>query len=392
MKNKIARSIGLLSVLTLAGACGAEDEKETDSVRAASVLAVPAYSDIVLASYEDSLEAALELQVKVEALLADPSDGALEDARRAWLDAREPYLQTEVYRFYDGPIDNPENGPEGLINAWPLDEAYIDYVEGEEDSGIINDLEIEIDEAALEEANEQGGEENIATGFHAVEFLLWGQDLDEDGPGARPYTDYVEGEGTNADRRADYLRTVTAMLQSDLEGLVDAWAKGESNYRKEFEDAEPNEGVRRILTGMIVLSGFETGGERLQAALDSGSQEDEHSCFSDNTHRDMIQDIRGIENVWTGVYVRTDGSKVNGDAVSAVIDAADPDLADTISEQIDDALSQAEGLETPFDHEISLENEQGRKRVQDLVISLRDIEESLERAFELLELEVPDPG
>lgn len=382
----------LLLVVALTSACGAKDETETDAVAAASKAAVPTYADIVLASYQDSLEAAQELEAKVTVFLDEPSEDALADARKAWKDAREPYLQTEVYRFYDGPIDNPKDGPEGFINAWPLDESYIDYVEGEPQAGLINDSDVEIDRETLLDANERGGEENIATGFHAVEFLLWGQDLSEDGPGDRPYTDYVEGEGENAARRAAYLETVTGLLTQHLEDLVEAWAEGKSNYRKEFEALEPSKAVQRVLTGMIVLSGFETGGERLQAALDSGSQEDEHSCFSDNTHVDMIQDIRGIRNVWTGKYVRTDGSKVSGASIRAVVAAADLDLAEMLDAQIDDALDQAEGLHTPFDREIALDNDEGRERVQSLVIALRDIEESLERAFETLGLDAPNPG
>ena len=48
------------------------------------------------------------------------------------------YSPTEVFRFYGGPIDD-DNGPEGLLNAWPLDEVFIDYVLGNPDAGIIND-------------------------------------------------------------------------------------------------------------------------------------------------------------------------------------------------------------------------------------------------------------
>ena len=85
--------------------------------------AVANYADIVEATYADTLADAQALDGTLEALVADPSDTTLAAARTAWLDSREPYLQTEVFRFYDGPIDNAEDGPEGLINAWPLDEA-----------------------------------------------------------------------------------------------------------------------------------------------------------------------------------------------------------------------------------------------------------------------------
>jgi putative iron-regulated protein len=234
------------------------------------------------------------LNTSLKTLVMDPSEANLEAAKQAWLASREPYLQTEVYRFYDGPIDHPEDGPEGLINAWPLDENYIDYVDGMPTAGIINGDGV-IDAATLEGLNEQGGEANIATGYHAVEFLLWGQDLSDDGNGGqRPHTDYVTddtGTAANQDRRGLYLTVVGDMLVDHIGSVHGHWMEN-GQYRADFVASENTaDSIRKILTGMIVLSGFETGGERLKAALDSGNRDDEHSCFSDNTHRDMIQDV-----------------------------------------------------------------------------------------------------
>jgi putative iron-regulated protein len=379
------------ALLALTTACG-DNDPQTASDQAARTRseAIGTYAKIVHASYEDSAAAAGELDAAIQAFVADPTEDTLEAAREAWLDAREPYLQTEVYRFYDGPIDDPTNGPEGLINAWPLDEAYIDYVADDDMAGIVNDPSVDITEEELESLNEQGGEQNIATGFHAVEFLLWGQDSDVDGPGNRPATDYVtDGSGTaaNQERRAEYLTTVSAMLKAHLEGLVAAWAPG-ADYRVELESVDSDEALSRILTGMIVLSGFETGGERLQAALDSGDQEDEHSCFSDNTHRDMIQDVQGVLNVYRGGYTRTDGAVVSGTGIREVVRLVDADLAELLSDRIAESLDLAEALETPFDQEIALDNDAGRERVTALIQALLAQEESLEEAFRALELDI----
>ena len=348
------------------------------------------YASIVSASYEDSITAAKELDAAIDAFAADPTDANLQAARQAWLDSREPYLQTEVYRFYGGPIDD-EDGPEGLLNAWPLDEAYIDYVEGDADAGIIQDTSIEISAATLESLNEEGGEENVATGYHAIEFLLWGQDMSAEGPGDRPYTDYVGGEdgAPNADRRALYLTTASDLMITHLESVNSEWAAGGDNYRASFEGGSTEDGLRDVLTGMIILSGFETGGERLQTALDSGDQEDEHSCFSDNTHRDMIQDIQGIQNVYLGTYKRLDGTTVSGTGVKDVIAARDAELATKIEAQIAESLAAANALNTPFDQEIASGNTEGRARVEALITSLRAQENLLEDAFRLFELDIP---
>jgi len=352
------------------------------------------YSSIVQASYEDSVISATALNTAIAALVADPSEPALNAAQQAWIDSREPYLQTEVYRFYDGPIDNPDNGPEGLINAWPLDEQFIDYVDGDDDAGIINDTDVTIDAETLEGLNEDGGEKNIATGYHAIEFLLWGQDNtdpSENLAGQRPYTDYVrDGSGTAAhqDRRATYLNVVGTLLVDHLTSVHDQWTEGAS-YRTSFE-SDSGAAIEKILTGMIILSGFETGGERLQAALDAGDQEEEHSCFSDNTHRDMIQDVQGVLNVWNGSYTRTDGTTVSGPGIKDLVTEVDAELAGRLDAQINESLSLANALETPFDQEIAPGNE-GNARVTALVIGLQAQEQILFEVFDLFGLSVEIP-
>jgi putative iron-regulated protein len=352
------------------------------------------YAEIVTASYEDSHASATELDTALRALVEDPSQANLDAARRAWTDSREPYLQTEVYRFYGGPIDD-DDGPEGLLNAWPLDENYIDYTEDDPTSGIINDPDQVISADELAGLNEAGGEKNIATGYHAIEFLLWGQDFATDGPGDRPYTDYVTGaEGTaeNQDRRGEYLLTVSDLLLEHLSGLVDEWSEGDvTNYRAEFLRIEPEETIERILTGMILLTGNETGGERLRAALVAQDQEEEHSCFSDNTHRDMIQDVQGVLNVWNGTYTRLDGSEVTGTGIADVVRADDKALADEIDDKLNECLDLANALVRPFDNEIAAGNEEGQMRVTELITALQDADELFREAFTGFGLEVPMP-
>lgn len=367
------------------GAAGAPSGLDEDELidRAAEQ-----YAAVVSATYGDALASALVLKTEIAAFLSDPSEDTLSAAKEAWLASREPYLKTEAYRFYDGPIDNPDNGPEGQLNAWPLDEAYIDYVASDAEAGIVNDPSLEISADALVALNEEGGEKNIATGYHAVEFLLWGQDLSEDGPGARPFTDYTTAD--NAERRAEYLKVVTELLVKDLESLVQAWAPLEDNYRKAFLAESPREKMRRVLTGLIVLSGFETGGERLQTAYDTQDQEDEHSCFSDNTHRDMVGDILGIQDVYLGNYTKLDGTKLSGTGFFDVVKAKDSALAEELRDRIETSLELAEALKPPFDQEIK--NPEGRTRVEALIESLRfEQEPLLEEVFRLFGLTIPAP-
>jgi len=180
------------------------------------------YADLVYANYSDTLSTARTMQAAIDAFLASPSADTQKAAQAAWRQAREFYGQTEAFRFYGGPIDD-DNGPEGRINAWPMDESHVDSVEGADEVGLINDRSFAITKASVSDQNERGGEENIATGYHAIEFLLWGQDKSETGPGNRPYTDFVDGQKPNADRRRLYLKTITDLLVDDLETLTKAF-------------------------------------------------------------------------------------------------------------------------------------------------------------------------
>ena len=311
------------------------------------------YAAMLFENYSDCVADAQALQAAVDAFVAAPSAATLQAAKSAWLAGRPRYLQTEMARFYDGPIDNPDDGPEGLINAWPLDESYIDYVQSQPDAGIVNAVAQYplIDAQLIVDLNEGQGETTISTGWHAIEFLLWGQDLDPNGPGARPFTDYVtDGSGTAANqaRRGDYLRAAAALLVQDLEQVRDAWDPQQpGDYRAEFLSADGQEALRRILTGMGSLSGGELTGERLSTAFDTKDQEDEHSCFSDNTHIDHRNDELGIQNAFFGRY-----GTVHGAGIYDLVRTVDPALADATRGAMHAARAAIYAIPVPFDQAI----------------------------------------
>ena len=140
---------------------------------------------------------------------------------------------------------------------------------------------------------------------------------------------------------------------------------------------------------MTLLAGFELAGERILVAYESKAQEDEHSCFSDNTHRDMVQDVRGIMNVWKGTYTALDGSVIEGPGIYDVVLDLDSDLAARLDAQIVESLELANALKAPYDQEIAPDNAEGNARVQALIQSLRDQETMLEEVFVGLGLSVP---
>ena len=301
------------------------------------------YADLVSASYAASIASATEMQAAIAAFVAAPDDATLEAAKQAWLTARDDYGPTEAFRLYDGPIDDPETGPEGQINAWPMDEAYVDSVDGDPTAGIINNPTDfpEITTDVLVAANESGGESNISTGWHAIEFLLWGQDLSADGPGARPVTDYTTKP--NADRRAEYLTLLTQLLLDDLDFVAAQWDADGGAYRAEFV-ADPKGAVQRIFRGIGALSAGELAGERMAVAFETKDQEDEHSCFSDNTNSDVVNNASGIRMVYLAEFAGIDGP-----SPSDLIASVDPDLDVRLRANLDQSVALAEAFPATFE-------------------------------------------
>lgn len=348
------------------------------------------YAVLIHAGYEDSLTRGRALDTAVDALIAAPSEPLLTAARNAWVTSRPAYLQTEIARFYGGPIDDPDNDIDGRVNSWPLDEAYIDYVQGgppdfaDEIVGFVNDATTlpTIDEDALVALNGDGAEENVSLGYHAVEFLLWGQDLYDDSPGRRPATDFVDGERDNADRRRAYLGAATDILVGDLAFLEGEWRSGATNYRTEFVAASANEGLTRIFTGILNLSGFELAGERLLVAWRSSEQEDEHSCFSDTTTQDTIYDALGVQNVYLGRYERIDGTTVQGASISDLVRARDPELDAEVRTALQAGVDATRAIPEPFDQ--SLVSTEGRAAIRAAIDAIQAQTELLNQAAQLL--------
>lgn len=360
-----ATFLTIIGVGVFAVSCSDDDNNSGSSEEVSKKAVVENYANIVAANYKKAYDDAVVLKTAISQFTATPSQTNFDNAKTKWLTSRESYGTTEAFRFANGPIDD-ENGPEGLLNAWPLDENYIDYVEDNNaivNGGIINSAAEfpTISKALLEELNEEGGEKNISTGYHAIEFLLWGQDLtapSERKPGLRPYTDFVVG-GTalNQARRAQYLNACADLLVDNLAELVDTWKVGGA-YRNTFLALPVDEAIRNIYLGIATLAQAELAVERMDVALGNADQEDEHSCFSDNTHRDIATNLQGIINVYQGKYGSIDGPSLEELVKKANVNAFNDTNASVVASQ-----TKVAAILTPFDFAISggLDSAEGAK-------------------------------
>lgn len=326
-------------------ACSALDSM-LDSKEVTKAAVVETYVELAQAKYGDSLTTAKALNNAIDTFLAAPSEATLASAKDAWLAARVPYQQTEVYRFGNPVVDDWE----GKVNAWPLDEGLIDYVDAsygaESDENAFYTANIianpklkvggemldasKIDAALLQSLHEiDEVEANVATGYHVVEFLLWGQDLNGTNPGAgaRPASDYSLSNCTNGncERRRDYLKAATELIIKDLEDINAAWAKG-GEAAANLENIGEDKSLATILTGMGSLAYGELAGERTKLGLMLHDPEEEHDCFADNTHNSHYYDAKGIKNVYLGEYTASNGEKVDGASLSDLVRSVDVEL------------------------------------------------------------------
>ncbi|WP_374445894.1 imelysin family protein [Stella sp.] len=398
-----------LAAIAIAAALAAAPAAAADKRQIAAT-----YGDIALAMYQDAHAGAVALQKAVAALVKAPGEATMKAARAAWLAGRVPYQQTEVYRFGNAIVDEWE----GKVNGWPLDEGLIDYVHSSygEDSdenplytaNVIANPKIRFGGRTIDAAritkrlistrlHELGGiEANVATGWHAIEFLLWGQDLNGTGPGAgnRSWTDYARGSAcTNGhcDRRAQYLAVATGLLVDDLAWMAKQWAKG-GKARRALARGGPDGAISTILTGIGSLSYGELAGERMKLGLMLHDPEEEHDCFSDNTHNSHYYDVAGMRAVWFGEYRRTGGAVVKGPSPADLVQATDPGLAAEMTAKLDAteaamrALKERAETREAYDQMIGPDNPEGNAVVQAAIDRLTDQTRTLERVVAALKL------
>ena len=369
------------------------------------------YSNIAEAKYKDALTLAKKMHRSIERFMKDPNESNLNEVKDSWLEARTVYQQTEVFRFGNPIVDDWE----GKVNAWPLDEGLIDYVDTTNYYPTENDfsnfnviankklkVEGELVDASIINTNllssklhEIGGNEaNVAIGYHAIEFLLWGQDLNgtKSGSGNRSYTDFDLKNCTNdnCDRRREYLIAASQLLIEDLKYIHSVWLpKGKA--RQDLLNDQKN-GLKRILIGMGSLSYGELAGERMKLGLMLHDPEEEHDCFSDNTHNSHYYNVVGINNVFLGKYKSLDGKVVTGPSISSLLSEVDYGLNKKTKKSIKNTLKSMKKIVksankgVTYDMLIAEGNEKGNKLIQNAVDSLIKQSKNIELAAAALNI------
>jgi putative iron-regulated protein len=380
--KKLGKLTLLLMLNLILFNCSNDDDIVVDTTTSITKRQViDTYANIVFENYSKALTDAQAFQNAVTTFTTTPTEANFTTTKNAWLVARESYGTTEAFRECNGPVDTDQStstfwgiGNEGQMNAWPIDESYIDYVAAGTEpyagtygaGSIINDASITIDIATLTDSDSFGGNESqndksISTGWHAIEFLLWGQDNStpaDDMTGQRLYTDYTTA--TNANRRKQYLNVVTQLLINDLQELVTTWNTSGGIYAIVFASLDEDIALRQLINGAFFIAGDELSSERIIAPVDSvdgingTGQEDEHSCFSDNTHRDIFANAKGVYNVVFGEF-----GTITGASFYDLVKQVDATQAQKLKEAADEAMAKVNAIANnaqPFDFLITQES------------------------------------
>ncbi len=308
---------------------------------------IQAYAQLAADSYSAALADGVQLRAAIEAFLASPSDDTLIHARDAWINARRSWEQTEAFRFYDGPVDVTDNGegPQRRVDGWPVDTAAIDYTQENPTAGIVNNMKLALTRTTLLSAQTPSGERAIVTGWHAIEFLLWGQESESGEEGDRPPTDYLAGQPNN-DRRRLYLKLTTDLLVDDLRYLVESWDPKTQDYASAFRLLNQREAVGRMMSGIALLSGEELAITRLSGALDSKDHRMLTSRFSGTSYNDFTFALRGVRNVWTG-----DHGVESRPGLEVLVARTDSALAQRIAHALNLAEGSVAALRAPLERE-----------------------------------------
>ncbi|MFT5032905.1 MAG: putative iron-regulated protein [Bermanella sp.] len=352
-KNCRAR-IFIVFLLPFILACSAKpSEAEKRAVLAA-------YREQAYRVYDDAYQAARLLYRDIDVLVQQPSNESLLAARKSWRAARVPYSQTEALRFGHWFVDEWE----AKVNSWPIDEGFIDYVDDAyqasatnvwaranivgSDSIVVAGRDVPLNYIVFKQLQMLESvadvEAVVVTGYHALEFLLWGQDRHgtERGAGERPWADFSIEHCTNGPlpaesdkpcrKRGEFLKTVAILLMRQLQEMREHWGPGAGTPGDRLVRGDADAGLNRVLFGLAAMSTEELAGERMQVALLTHAPEEEQDCFSDDTHNSLWYNAKSIENFYYARYEGRSSLSIPAHSLAALAARYYPELAAQLDE------------------------------------------------------------
>lgn len=254
-----------------------------------------------------------KFQSSIVMLTDQTSSENLSVSRQAWLDAHSAYELTTLHRYFAAQLIGEQNSLALMqlqyqINHWPIIPGYIDYVDGYPDSGIVHDINVNLDVDSLREQHGAFDVSEVTLGFHVIEFLLWGYDT---GSVARPAGDFdavleltpeeaesgYSLEQLSNNRRRLFLTVVADTLVEDFRALESLWLTEEPSIRQRIESTSGTELIVILADSMSAMLTEELLLRSLYPMLNGDFVESIQSPYSRSTQNAVSSQLSGLERL-----------------------------------------------------------------------------------------------
>ncbi|WDD99727.1 imelysin family protein [Thalassomonas actiniarum] len=369
-KTLIAASVSALLLTACGGGSSSKDNnevvtpvEETGFTYDAGDMITNLTKEVIVAGYDDLNTKAEAFHQSTLTLLNTPTAENLAAAQTAWQVVRVPWEQGEAHIF--GPVDALSIDPH--LDTWPLN---------------TNDLQTLLDETTGFTAELVKGFNDDVQGFHTMEFLLFGDGVNDN-------TKSID-EMTALER--EYLVATAEVFQGYTQALYDAWTvtqdatDANSAAYQDLLLTPDNEVyaselgvVEELINGLIGIVDEVGNGkiaEPFGASIDATDTSLVESQYSWNSLADFSNNIRGVQNVYRGEF------EINTDETGLIdfVTAADATLASRVDEEIAAAITVIDAIagdnDMPFRQAIN--DADARVRIQAAIDALSTLQATLE--------------
>ncbi|MDA1369228.1 MAG: hypothetical protein O2971_00495 [Proteobacteria bacterium] len=307
---------------------------------------VRAYLQQIEMDYDVILNNLDELQSQVVIFLDDPTTASINNVRSAWLMAHNAYELSSLHRYFANLVLSEEESLllfqlQYRMNHWPILPGYIDYVEGFTDSGIVQDITVPLSIPSLQEQHGVFDLAEASLGFHVIEFLLWGENLDKRSP--RPVSDYqvvtqlgpvqveegLELDQLSNNRRRQLLLLNTQSLVDDFNTMRLRWLAGSDRFSSSLNNLDSGELLAMVIEAMTGMLTQELLVRSLYPLLNGEYVDSIQSPFSHSTQNAVSAQLTSVERLLL------DSSSAQGTRLDSILSSLSSDFEELFYQNFD---------------------------------------------------------
>jgi putative iron-regulated protein len=335
--------------------------------------------------YSNASLAIREFEGHSQLFLAHPTQQLLLELRDRWNTAHQAYLACQLYQM----LAFSRSGQKQLeltkqrVNAWPIQGGYIDYLPGYQFTGIINDSTLAITLDNLLSQHQFSDLSDVSVGFHALEFLLWGEGFDRPASDFQASDSQLSEQGIELDannRRRTYFELLTSHIIAELDGLSQRWERQTTTNGTYLDELPPGAQLSFLLTSSYrVLNDYLL--ERLISPFRGGDgYEVNESPYSKTTLEGMITVLDQLGHWLDGTVMEEQQNLLQ------FVTDHEPELADQIRKNFKACILAIDGLGTNYPAGLAPDDKRfllAQQQLGQLITDLVNLTESLNLRLQL---------